>query len=76
MPENGHQFGQFDDSRKNPPQALSEELRGWIERVIVPALVSKFLQETGFSRAGLMDNAQLADSTKKEEVPASQTKRR
>jgi hypothetical protein len=52
MPGKTPQFGQ-------PPQGvLGGEVRGWIEHVIVPALVSKFLKETTSSKDGLKDNAQ------------------
>ncbi len=43
MPGHGLQLGQ-PRSRKDQPKAISEELRGWIERVIVPALVTEYLR--------------------------------
>ncbi len=43
MPGRGHQVGQL-HGHKELPQAISEELRGWIERVIVPALVTEYLR--------------------------------
>ena len=56
MSGNGHQLGQR-ESLKNPNDIRRDEVRGWIERVIVPALVDKFLKEIGPQRDELTDNA-------------------
>jgi len=46
MPGKKHQLGQ-PDNRKDPKEVLGDELRGWIERVIVPILVVQYLREKG-----------------------------
>ena len=46
MPGKKYQFGQ-PDSRKDLKEVLGDELRGWIERVIVPILVAQYLREKG-----------------------------
>ena len=38
------------DSRKDPREVLGGELRGWIERVIVPILVEQYLREKGLNQ--------------------------
>ena len=46
MPAKKHQLGQ-PESRRDLHEVLGEELRGWIERVIVPILVVQYLHEKG-----------------------------
>ena len=48
MPGNKHQLGQR--RGKDPKEVVCDELRGWIERVIVPILVEQYLQEKGLKR--------------------------
>jgi hypothetical protein len=57
MPGKTRQFGQ-PGSSADPQGVLDGEVRGWIEHVIVPALVSKFLKETSSSKDRLKDNAE------------------
>ncbi len=49
MPGKKRQLGQ-PDSRKDPREVLGGELRGWIERVIVPILVVQYLREKGLNQ--------------------------
>ena len=49
MPGNKDQLGQR-RSGKDPKEVVCDELRGWIERVIVPILVEQYLQEKGLKR--------------------------
>ena len=49
MPGKKRQLGQ-PDSRKDPKEVLGDELRGWIERVIVPILVVQCLREKGLNQ--------------------------
>ncbi len=74
MPGKKHLLGP-PNSRTDLKEVLGDELHGWIERVIVPALVSKFLQENGCSSDGLMDNAEPMNSLAKQDA-VSQLKRR
>jgi len=48
MPREKRQLGQT-DSQRDLPAALGE-LRGWIERVIVPILVEQYLREKELKR--------------------------
>ena len=43
------QIGQ-PDQRKVEPQLISNDLRGWIERVIVPILVKEFIRAKGLQK--------------------------
>lgn len=38
---------QIGEVSKHPPQLVSDELRGWIDRVIVPILVEEWLRTRG-----------------------------
>jgi hypothetical protein len=49
MSRKKHQLGQ-PDNRKDPKEVLGGELRGWIERVIVPILVEQYLREKGLNQ--------------------------
>jgi len=49
MTGNKHQLGQR-HTGKDPKEVVCDELRGWIERVIVPILVEQYLQEKGLKR--------------------------
>jgi len=52
------------------PEAVCDEVRAWIERVIVPALVSKLLQEWGSTVTGVEDNARFRQSGERQNAPA------
>lgn len=47
MPRTRHQLGQADD-KASPRQVVGDDLRGWIERVIVPILVELYLRKSGW----------------------------
>lgn len=53
-----------------PPEAVCDEVRAWIERVIVPALVSKLLQKWGSTVTGVEDNARFMQSDERQNTPA------
>ncbi len=38
------------DSQDSAPSAVSDELRGWIDRVIVPILVKEFIRTKGLQK--------------------------
>ena len=70
MSGNRHQLGQS-DSGTHPDRAVVEELHSWIERVIVPALVSRFLQEAGPNASKLMDNADSVNTVEEQDAAVS-----
>ena len=41
-----------DIQRGGEPQLIPDDLRGWIERVIVPILVQEFIRADGLQREG------------------------
>jgi len=49
MPGKKRQLGQ-PDNRMNPKEVLGGDLRGWIERVIVPILAVQYLREKGLTQ--------------------------
>jgi hypothetical protein len=52
-------------------EAVRNEVRAWIERVIVPALVSKLLQERGSTVTGVEDNAKSMQSSERQNAPVA-----
>ncbi len=53
-----------------PSEAVGDEVRAWIERVIVPSMVSKLLQEWGSTVTEVEDNARFMHSGKRQNAPA------
>ena len=49
MPGKKRQLG-HPANRTDPKEVLGGELRGWIERVIVPILVVQYLREKGLNQ--------------------------
>jgi len=43
------QFGQGEQKKGEPP-LISDDLRGWIDRVIVPILVQQFIHSEGLQK--------------------------
>jgi len=50
MPRSQVKIGQA-VHRDGEPQLLPDDLRGWIERVIVPILVQEFIRAKGLQKA-------------------------
>ncbi len=53
-----------------PSEAVGDEVRAWIERVIVPSMVSKLLREWGSTVTGIEDNARFMQPDERQNTPA------